>query len=298
MRIAAAVSCALAFGSPALAAPPGFHDAVAASGAVLHYKLNETSGFAKNSGSLGVAYDGEYGGSPTRGIATQSGDEGVHFNTMADFMFTTPSAPAGLTGNPDFTAEAIFRLPTAGESAFFPPLLHWGGVGAGVAVYFALQGTWAQHPGNLPNKLMAGFYQGGLESEEFLYDVWYHYVWVRDSGGGTNNAVQGTTVYLNGRELELVADASLCCSTTIPNVAQTIFTVNRAADFATTRLFEGDLDELALYDRALSGDEVRAHAAAAFLLPIPATPTPLGPLLLAFALLLGSALVAARRRLG
>jgi hypothetical protein len=86
---------------------------------------------------------------------------------------------------------------------------------------------------------------------------WHHIIWVRQGGGAANN---GTALYVDGVSVDLEDDPGLPSDGGVPDVVATVFRVNRAQDF--TRYFTGTLDELALYDRALTSGEVLTHYAA------------------------------------
>jgi len=68
-------------------------------------------------------------------------------------------------------------------------------------------------------------------------------------------------VYLDGVDISatLVADPLLPANSLTPIVGATEFRVNRARDFDNSRFFTGTLDELALYNRALTAQEVHEH---------------------------------------
>jgi hypothetical protein len=110
------------------------------------------------------------------------------------------------------------------------------------------------------DEVFVGFYNGGLQTPAMTLarDVWHHLVWVR-TGGGTDQ--QGSTLYVDGMDVtsSLVPDPQLCCNGTTPDVGSTAFRVNRARDFDAQRFFVGDMDELVLYDRALSPQEVETN---------------------------------------
>ena len=57
----------------------------------------------------------------------------------------------------------------------------------------------------------------------------------------------------------LVPDPALPADGLTPTVGATEFRVNRARDFDGSRYFTGTLDELALYDRALTPQEAFDH---------------------------------------
>ena len=239
------------------AATAAYQAAIEASAPVLYYQFNEASGAAVNHGSLGAGYDATYLGAPTLQAPTLAGDTGVAFATADDYLESLGVAPAELTGNPTFSAEALFFVPLGGTCSLWAPFLHWGpSDGGGTtarSVYFSFSN-------NDPTAAFAGFYNGGLKSASGSLPLgrWHLFIWVR-VGGGT--ALEGTTVYLDGEDVTatLVPDPGLPADGLTPAVEATAFRVNRARDFDGSRYFTGTLDELSLYDRALSPQEAFDH---------------------------------------
>ena len=239
-----------------VAATPEYHAQITLSAPVLWYQFNEASGAAINYGSLGADYNATYLGTPTRQAATQGGDSAVKFDTSDDYLESLGVSPAGFTGNPTFSAEALFFIPLDGVCSLWAPFLHWGlsdNPPTARSVYFSFSQ-------NNPTSAFAGFYNGGWASPSGSMPLgrWHHFVWVR-SGGGT--ALEGSTVYIDGKDVTatLVPDPGLPANTLTPTVTATEFRVNRARDFDGARYFTGTLDEVALYDRMLTADEVIAH---------------------------------------
>jgi large repetitive protein len=238
--------------SDASAAPPAFASAVSNSNPALWYRLNETSGNAANSGSLGAGFNGVVSASVTRSVATAAGDTGMRFTSANDFIESL--AASALTGNPTFTIEAIVNLDGTG-GANYGPLLHWGGAATGAAVYFSISF-------NSNNRIYTGFYNAGLRTAPIDTGVWHHLVWVRQGGNDTET---GSTVYIDGclaaTERDPILNPGFVAAPGI-NIQGTTFRINRAADFIGNRRFTGTLDEVALYPRALSAAEIAQHAAA------------------------------------
>jgi hypothetical protein len=193
-----------------------------------------------------------YLGTPFRAVGTVSGDRGVRFDSVDDYLESISVAPPTLAGNATFTAEAlVFVLADAG-AALWAPLLHWGISSPGSptmkSVYFSFSN-------NDPTEIFAGFYNGGMQTvDPVARGQWHHVVWVRQGGGAAN---VGSTVYIDGVAVTLENDPDLPANGGTPNVENTEFRVNRARDFA--RFFAGNLDELALYGRAFDAEEVIAH---------------------------------------
>ena len=241
------------------AATAKYQAQITLSAPILYYQFNETTGSALNHGSLGAGFDATYFGLPTRQAATLAGDSGVAFATGADYLESLGVAPAGLTGNPTFSAEALFFVPSNGVCGLWAPFLHWGpspvdnGGPTAKSVYFSFSQ-------NDPTAAFAGFYNGGPKSASgsMPRGRWHHFVWVRVGGG---NALTGTTVYIDGQDVTatLVPDPALPSDSLTPTVGATEFRVNRARDYDGLRFFTGTLDELALYDRQLTPQEVADH---------------------------------------
>jgi hypothetical protein len=237
------------------AATDAFHTAVTDDLPILYYQFNEPSGDALNLGSLGAGHNATYNGTIERGTTTPAGDLAVSFSGVDDYLESLAVAPASVLGNPTFTAEAIVFVPSAGGGVSnYGPFLHWGpspGANDGKSVYFSFSF-------NDPTEIFAGFYNGGLQSPTgaFVLGRWHHVVWVRTGGGAAN---VGSKLYIDGRDLTSVLfnDVNLCCNTQTPAVEASEFRVNRARDL--TRFFVGSIDELALYDRALTAQEVAEH---------------------------------------
>jgi hypothetical protein len=183
----------------------------------------------------------------------------VTFATGSDYLESLSVVPAGLTGNPTFSAEALFFVPTTGTCGLWAPFLHWGPSPSGGSGPTA-QSVYFSFSNNDPTAAFAGFYNGGLKSatQSMPLGRWHHFVWVRVGGG---DALTGTTVYIDGVDVTatLVPDPNLPSNNLTPIVGSTEFRVNRARDYDGSRYFTGTLDELALYDRALTPTEVFDH---------------------------------------
>ena len=236
------------------AAPTGYHNAVSAAGPILWYQFNETTGNAVNHGTLGPSHNAAYSVTVARGVPTSAGDAGAAFDSSADYLESLSAST--LTGNPTFSVEAILRLDQPGSASLWGPFLHWGVGGTGREVYFSVS--------NASNdRLYAGFYNAGQRTAAPVpTNRWLHVVWVRQ--GGTDTAA-GTALFVNGSAVAIEQDAALTpgfLPAASINVAATTFRINRATDFIGQRFFTGALDELALYNRALSPAEILELAAA------------------------------------
>ncbi|MCA9312315.1 MAG: hypothetical protein KDA21_13960 [Phycisphaerales bacterium] len=257
------VSCAMAAAcvSAAYAASPEYQNFISTAAPILWYSFNEASGDALNHGSLGAPFDGACSANVMRGVSTAGGDDASGFLNATAYVTSGGVSP--LTGNPTFSIEALIRLKQPPVGNQWGPFLHWGSGLTGREVYFSIAS-------NLNDRVYAGFYNAGLRTQASVpVNEWIHVVWVRTGGSGSNT---GTTLYINGSAVAMEVDPQLnpgILTAGQINVAATHFSVNRAADFLGSRYFSGDIDELALYDRALDLSEITDHADAALLPPCP-----------------------------
>lgn len=253
LRVATGLALSTALVATSSAAPPTFHAAVAASSPQLWYKFDEPAGSTTviNYGSFGAAYNATVFNGVTLGAPTCEGDTGGTFNRLQQqYVESLTAAPASLTGNPSFTCEAVVRISSTTANAFYAPFLHWGAAATGRSVYFSLFR-------DVPDRGYVGFYNGGLRTVgTFTNNAYNHFVWVRDSAGGTNGQYVGSTLYINGQVVALEPDTTLPGAPTI-NVSSTTFRVQRATDL--NRYFSGTVDEIVLYNRALTAEEVATH---------------------------------------
>jgi hypothetical protein len=157
--------------SGAIGVSTNFQSVVLADAPMLYYQFNEAVGAATNRGSLGPAFNATYFGTPQRAVATADGDSGVQFDGQDDYLESASVAPASLTNNPTFTAEAVFFVPLNGSAALWAPFLHWGVSAESPtmkSVYFSFSNYDA-------NRLFAGFYNGGLRTQQpITLGQWHH----------------------------------------------------------------------------------------------------------------------------
>ena len=250
------------FISKSSAAPVDYQLAIQSDNPLLWYQLNEATGQAINTGSLGSAYNATYNGSVVRQASTLAGDSGVTFNSIDDFLESAGSSP--LVGNPTFSIETLIFFPVGGSAGLWGPYLHWGDGGGGNGsstrtgreVYFGAQNA------NL-NRVYTGFYNAGKRTQSTIpLGEWLHLVWTRQ-GGVSSDA--GSILYVNGVPVGLEQDPNLTpgfISGTSIDVTSTPFRINRGRDYPDTRHFDATMDEIALYDRVLTQQEVLEHATA------------------------------------
>lgn len=235
-------------------ATEAYQDLIEAAGPILWYSFDEAAGNAANQGSLGASHDATYTAAVTRSVDAIGDDDAAAFPSSAAYMESLSASP--LTGNPTFSCEALVGL-SAGPANLWGPFLHWGSGLTGREVYFGVHGS-------LNNRIYAGFYNAGVRlTQDIDADRWQHVVWVREGG---NDSDAGSTVYINGVACPVELAPQLSpgfVEAADIDVASTVFRINRAADSLGNRYFNGALDELALYDRALTPAEIAERAAAA-----------------------------------
>lgn len=127
--------------------------------------------------------------------------------------------------------------------------------------HLGIGGTWRS---DLTGKLL--FFNGNARDQvlggrtSLAWREWHHVVLVRDGSK--------VAVFLNGNpEPEIIGE----CEVTMPSGPQPIFIGGRSDHLFN---FEGKLDEVAIYDRALSADLVAAHYQAAGFPPKPVAKSP------------------------
>lgn len=240
------------------AASQAFQNDIAGQNPLVWYKLNQPAGssIAINSGSLGSSLNGTAFNNPTFGAPADGGDTGVAFangSGQQQYIQTANNVPASLQGNPTFTVEVLVYLPSQGQPSIpvYAPFLWWGGNGTGNSVYFSL--SHANY-----NQVFVGFYNSGLVMTGAInLDAWNLITWVRDSNGGTNNSLTGSTLYINGVVVATTSDPLLSGRAGVfPTVQPGPITIERAGDFS--RYFTGTVADAAVFPTALSA-AVIAH---------------------------------------
>lgn len=287
-----ALSSVLLFATSGAASAAAYSDAVLANNPVAYWRLNETSGAAAvNSASTGASLNGTYtnfaptptansglGGDGPRPTAYK-GFETLNYAPHFDRTDTT-GAGAGTTadyinvGNPaalqitqNFTLEAWIKydvLPALGNSAGIVGKYRGAADDTGAAVnergyVLALNGA---------GKLNAAISSGGaflaansLDGTSTLAaNTWYHVAAVYN----TNGASATLSLYLNG-----VADGTLTgVSTSVFNTPAPVRIGEQFGLLANTgsgataqgvNFFDGSIDEVAIYNTALTASTIAAH---------------------------------------
>ena len=249
--------------APGLAAPSA--DAAVMTGLTGHYALDEASGSTLvNQGSLGAAGNGTFGGVPTTDgtnpsrVAGFIGAGALDFNGTSDIARLADSGELfGTNVNEDastafwFNADAfngrmIVHQHDGGGTAFGIDL----GTGTGPA---SVRGRAVAPPG--------GGTATNIESGAVLVDTWYHTAWTHATG-----ATGAYRLYVNGL-LQGSANGALRDFDTglITNPDATVIGAFDNNTNAPGNAFNGTLDDLAQWTRAVTHPEVAAiHAMGRF----------------------------------
>ena len=155
-------------------------------------------------------------------------------------------------------------VPDGGTATLWAPFLHWGDGSLGDPTMREVYFSFSQ---NDPDEAFAGFYNGGLQIQgSMALGEWHHVAWVREGGGAAN---VGSTIYIDGVAVPTEDDPGLPSNASEPMVNSAEFRINRARDLE--RFFTGTLDEVVLFDYALTAQDVSAHYLA--FVPEPSTAT-------------------------
>jgi len=267
------IACALALCLLALgvSAHAGLYDAtVLADNPRIYLRVGETSGLtAYDSGPYGGAQDGTYLAGPALGVAgILADDTAVGLTPNQAIQVLDPFQPIA------YTLEAWLRA-DAGVTT-----------GRGILVRTAgdPNGTWSHqlritNTGLLQHYTFDGSVKHIVGTTTVEADTWYHVV-----GTATNG--DRMRLYVNGA---LEAESSFTLGDLWTGGNQWLLGTHSgdAAGTGPIQYFDGTLDEIAVYDYALTADQIQAHYAAG-VVPEPATTALMGAGLLA--------LLARRRR--
>ncbi|MFI5455559.1 MAG: LamG-like jellyroll fold domain-containing protein, partial [Isosphaerales bacterium] len=200
---------------------------------VAYYRLNETAGLtATDSASILPQNNGTYTGSPTLGVPglIAGTDTAVAFNGVGSV--TIPNATDLNFVNAPFTIEAWFRLNSS--AGFNARIFDKSTAGAGFGYGLAMNSV------NGPS--LFGSLNFG-PTYAFASNTTYYIVATSD-GAGTG------TIYVNGQSIGSSSYASANPYTGVAHIG---------ADSNGSSRFNGIIDEVAVYDHALTPDRIQAH---------------------------------------
>ena len=272
----------LAVLAPLLAAPARastYSSAVLADHPLHYWRLGESSGAAVDAVSAG-GVNGTYNNAPTLGVAgaiAGDPDTAVQFGsaTGAAGKAVTFASALGISGNFTGTWELWFNAPSYSVAG-----LAYTGLNANLSAFELVEGQ------ALTGSLSVAF-DGGYAWESngsiFSLNQWHYLVGTKTPGAigaGT------TAIYLDG----VLLAGHVTGGGGTPNVTDSSHYIGRHGDPTDSYPFPGSLDEVALYNVALTQAQVTAHFLAGTQ-PVP-EPATLG------LLLLGAAVGARRVRRG
>lgn len=201
-----------------------------------YWRLGELAGTTAYDSS-GFMRNGTYLGGPTLGIPgaiALDTDTSVRFDGVDDYV-ALGDVPL-VEGLANVTVEAWVRIPTltVGHHRIFSheAVLYVGRYGGALSVYLADGATWTH----------SSVTMGSLAGME---NTWLHVVYVKD----------GTTVrtYINGAHVgTLTGPATLGINSVNP-------VLGIISETSASQQWDGDMDEVAVYGRALTVPEIQYH---------------------------------------
>jgi len=224
---------------------------LATSGLVAYWRMGEASGYPQD--SKGTNHATVLGGTPTYGAAGATGDgnKAIGFNGSA--WFVVPDAAALDVGDAPWTIELWMKRASFGAN-FVP----WSKGNQGELIW------------DPSNKLYLG--NGSTANTwttQAITDTnWHHYVFARAS-----NVTGQTKVYIDGVDDTGSNTGSAYAANATPltfggrgTLLRDVLARDDVTPLTPTLGYNGAMDEIALYNRALSASEVLAHYNAA---PLP-----------------------------
>mgnify|MGYP001324052562 CR=1 FL=1 len=224
----------------------GLHDAPSAGAVCVAAPADAVAWYPAEGDAADIV--GTNDGTPTGGLAFAAGQVGQAFvlDGVDDHVVLDATTEALDFGTGDFTAECWIKLDsTATDQTFFQRLTSDS---FGPSYFFEFRA---------PGALRFGVFESVANRNDFVVDAtlttgqWYHVAAVRS--GDTSR------IYLDGESLgEQTAGSAVHTGTSGQFAIGS--TANGTLGFI--RFVHGAIDELTLYSRALSGDEIAAIAAA------------------------------------
>ena len=228
-----------------------YYDEILADGAIAYWRLGESTGsVADNLVSLGSAVDGTYSGSPLLGASGLIGNDNtaVDFDGVDDGVLIPDNSNINTGGRYRKTIELTFNADSlSGKQVIYEQ----GGITKGLNIYLEDDqlnlGAWVSRTGK-------------WLSYQIEADTTYHVVLVFDAGELTG--------YVNGSSIGTVSTSFNYIPGHSGDIAigqmsdATRFSNDESSSANSDYYFDGTIDEVALYNTALSQDRVEAHYSA------------------------------------
>ena len=233
-------------------APDPYFETVKAAAPVAYWRLGEPSGNrAFNEGSLGSAADGAYNGDTILGEpggapgSTTLGTENtsVTFDGAGDYVQAT--GYKGITGTDPRTVSAWIKTDDSGNG----PIVSWGTNSAGQKWNFRVQDK--NGPAGTVRVEVNGGYQVGTT---YVADGEWHHVAATWEDDGVNTNVNDVRLWVDG----VLQGVGASQGQAINTASGTDVRIGRG--IPTDDYFDGGIDEVQIYDRAMSRSEIRALA--------------------------------------
>ena len=248
-----------------------YSSVVLAKGPVGYWRLGETAGpTAVDTSDSGI--DGAYFGNPAfgePGAITQSADTAIDLNgfNSGDYveisdpdgaLFSQPTSGAGLTVEVWMRPDGLVFNGQTDQ-----PYVHWLGKGVKSQYEWGLR-FYSQDAAQRPNRISAYIWNptGGEGAGAYFEDpnlqpgAWMHIVATYDPGDWTTDPPAGVTIYRNGiRQLGPPSRGTLYRTFNI-SPAHGSAPVRLGARDDLTFTLAGGLDEVAIYPRVLTADEI------------------------------------------
>ena len=215
---------------------------------IAYWNLGETTGtVADNSGTLGNAVDGTYYGAPTQGVGglVAGGDGAADFDGVDDGIAIANHDEINLQSHTQRTVELWFNADTLdGQQVLYEEGGHYNGLNIFLDGDRLNLGAWVNSAGK--------WLDYGISANKT-----YHVVLVFDNGtlsGYVNNQKMGEVD--TGFTTLPPHDAAIG----IGQMRQDTRFSNASGEVGNNgRYFDGTIDEVLLYNNALSGDRISAH---------------------------------------
>lgn len=236
-----------------------YSDRVIADGAVAYWRLGETSGTVAND-SVGTAHGTISGGvTLNQPGALTDGNAAMVLDGLTG-MVTVPNGSYLAVGAGPLTVELWFKT----SAAVFPLDSNWFALGAtngsGIGPGFDLL-VWANNHWSFSIGNGTAIAECHVSGGSWTDGAWHHFV-----GVVTRGATDQVHLYIDGVLLRVVPVPATGWN--ITSSAALAIGTYATTDVSSNRHFNGSLDEVAIYNTALTPTQIAAHYATATARPL------------------------------